>query len=216
MDDSDTKTKGLLRLMEHRRTHPKTQPPDEERSRLPPGQRLAQGFPVLDLGIHPVFDPKTWRLKAGGLAARPLEWNWDEFAALPKTVLAADFHCVTGWSKFDVAWGGVLFSHIAALVEPLPVAAHVVQESADGYTTNVPLKDMLGPDVLLAYELDGKPLPLEHGGPVRMVVPRLYAWKSAKFLTGLRFVEHDDPGYWERRGYHNEGDPWKSQRYRGD
>ncbi len=126
----------------------------------------------------------------------------------------SDFHCVTTWSKYDVRWGGVPFAAIVAQVRPTAAARFLIQVCADGYTTNLPLSELQGDDVLLAYELDGAPLPLEHGGPMRLIVPHLYAWKSAKFLTTLRFQAEDTPGFWEVRGYHDIGNPWSEERFR--
>lgn len=188
--------------------------PLEERDRLPPGQKLTKGFPVLDLGIHPPFDPATWTFRVEGEVENPMTWTWEEFQQLPKVEQLSDFHCVTTWSKFDVRWGGVKLRTVAELVHPKQTAHFVIAHCADGgYTTNIPIDEALDDDVLLAYELDGQPLPIEHGGPMRLVVPRLYAWKSAKFLRALRFTERDEPGFWETRGYHNHADPWKEERY---
>lgn len=181
--------------------------------RLPPGQHLVQGFPVLDLGIQPQFDPERWRFRVEGLVERPLEFTWPEFTALPRSEQVSDFHCVTTWSKYDVRWGGVKFSVIVERARPRPEATHVILECNDGYTTNLPLAELGGDDILLADTLEGAPLPIEHGGPLRMIVPHLYAWKSAKFLTRVVFQAHDTPGFWETRGYHNHADPWKEERY---
>lgn len=183
-------------------------------ARVPAGQHLTSGFPVLDLGVHPGFDDETWRFQVEGEVANPIDVNWGEFQALlPRVERVADFHCVTTWSKLDVRWGGVLFSDLAVLVEPTEAAGYVIMHCGDGYTTNLPLADLLDDDVVLAHELEGGPLPLEHGGPVRLVVPKLYAWKSAKFVRKLVFQSADEPGFWEERGYHMRGDPWKEERY---
>lgn len=183
------------------------------RDRLPPGQHLTSGFPVLDLGVHPPFDPATWRFRVEGEVENPLELSWDEFTGLPRVTQISDFHCVTTWSKFDVTWGGVPFGKMLELVKPSSRATHLIQLCGDGYSTNLPLAELTGEDILLAYQLEGEPLPLEHGGPLRLIVPHLYAWKSSKFLTGLVFQQGDQPGFWEERGYHNRGDPWKEERY---
>jgi DMSO/TMAO reductase YedYZ molybdopterin-dependent catalytic subunit len=183
------------------------------RERLPPGQHLTTGFPILDLGIHPEFHPERWRLRVDGLVERSLNLSWAEFTRLPKAEQVADFHCVTTWSKYDVRWGGVKFSTLVERARPRPEATHLVLECNDGYTTNLPLSELGGADVLLAYELEGEPLPLEHGGPMRMLVPHLYAWKSAKFLVRLTFQDRDTRGFWEVRGYHNHADPWKEERF---
>jgi DMSO/TMAO reductase YedYZ molybdopterin-dependent catalytic subunit len=184
--------------------------------RLPPGQSLTRKFPVLDLGIQPPWDPATWSLTVGGLVENPMCWSWAEFRQLPRVSRVTDFHCVTRWSKFDVRWDGVLFKTIADLVKPVPASRFVLQRSDDGYSSNLPLEEMMRDDVLLADELDGEPLPLEHGGPLRIIVPHLYAWKGAKFLRSIEFMETDQPGFWETRGYHNHGDPWKEERFSGE
>jgi DMSO/TMAO reductase YedYZ molybdopterin-dependent catalytic subunit len=181
--------------------------------RLPPGQHLVKGFPVLDLGIHPQFRPERWRFRVDGLVEAPLNLSWEEFRALPKTEQVSDFHCVTTWSKYDVRWSGVSFRTLVERVRPSPESSHLIQECDDGYTTNLPLDELRGDDILVAYELEGAPIPLEHGGPVRMIVPHLYAWKSAKFLTRLVFQDRDTRGFWEVRGYHNHADPWKEERF---
>jgi DMSO/TMAO reductase YedYZ molybdopterin-dependent catalytic subunit len=182
--------------------------------RLPPGQKLTQGFPVLDLGIRPSFDPKTWTFRVEGEVENPMTWTWEEFRRLPKVEQISDFHCVTRWSKYGVHWGGVKMKTIAEIVMPKQTARFVIAHCDDGgYTTNMPMDEVLRDDVLLAYELDGEPLPPDHGGPMRLLVPKLYAWKSAKFLRTLRFVERDEPGFWETRGYNNHADPWKEERH---
>ena len=187
---------------------------DPNQDRLPPGQHITNGFPVLDLGVKPRFDPTTWRFKVEGEVEEPLDLGWPEFQALPHAKQIADFHCVTTWSKFDVDWDGVKFVDIAALALPTEAARYVIAHGFDDYTTNIPLADCLDDDVILADRLDGQPLPLQHGGPMRLVVPSLYAWKSAKFLHKLVFVAADELGFWEERGYHDRGDPWQEQRYR--
>jgi len=188
---------------------------DARRERVPPGQKLTEKFPVLDLGVRPAFDDRRWRFSVDGEVEAPLQVTWQEFVALePKQRQTADFHCVTTWSRLDLAWGGIPFSALAAIVQPTAAARFVVAHGADGYSTNLSLGDAMADDVLLAYELDGQPLSLEHGGPMRLLVPRRYAWKSAKFLRRLEFLATDAPGYWEQRGYHDRGDPWQEERYR--
>ena len=187
--------------------------PADREQRLPPGQHLTKGFPVLDLGVRPRFHPKRWRCQVEGAVEEPLDLTWDEFVQLPRAELVADFHCVTTWSKFDVEWSGVAFLDLAARVRPTDQARYVIAHGADGYSTNIPLADLMDEDVFLAFELFGQPLPLEHGGPMRLVVPKLYAWKSAKFLRRLVFSPTDEPGFWEERGYHNHGDPWLEERH---
>jgi DMSO/TMAO reductase YedYZ molybdopterin-dependent catalytic subunit len=203
-----------LKLLERFKNKGPAKSPRVSYDRLPPGQHLTKGFPVLDLGVHPTFHTKRWRFAVTGEVESPLSVDWDGFVQLlPKVKQVSDFHCVTTWSKYDVDWAGFKFIDLAALVEPKETAHFVLMHSADGYTTNLPLEACMKYDVLLAYELDGKPLPVEHGGPMRMLVPRLFAWKSAKFLSKLEFLSEDKPGYWEERGYHNYGDPWREERY---
>ena len=188
---------------------------DARRERVPPGQKLTEKFPILDLGVRPAFDDRRWRFSVDGEVEALMQVTWQDFVALvPKRRQTADFHCVTTWSRLDLAWGGIPFSALAAIVQPTAAASFVVAHGADGYSTNLSLGDAMADDVLLAYELDGQPLPLEHGGPMRLLVPRRYAWKSAKFLRRLEFLETDAPGYWEQRGYHDRGDPWQEERYR--
>ena len=182
--------------------------------RLPPGQHEVSDFPVLDLGVHPPFDPATWRLTVDGAVEQPFTVTWDAFRALPHQTQISDFHCVTTWSRYNLRWGGVPFAAIVARARPTAAATHLMQACADGYSTNLPLAELTGDDVLLADELEGGPVPVEHGGPMRLLVPHLYAWKSAKFVTRLRFMEQDEPGFWEVRGYHDVGDPWSEERFR--
>jgi DMSO/TMAO reductase YedYZ molybdopterin-dependent catalytic subunit len=182
--------------------------------RLPPGQHLTSGFPVLDLGVRPLFHPKRWRFSIEGEVEAPLDVNWEEFIGLgAKSLRRADFHCVTTWSKYDVDWGGISLVRLLALVQPKETARYLIVHCADGYSTNLPLSACLEDDVLLAYELAGEPLPRQHGGPMRLVVPKLYAWKSAKFVKKLVLTAQDEPGFWEQRGYHNHGDPWREERH---
>ena len=184
------------------------------RERVPPGQKLTENFPVLDLGVKPKFHEKHWRFVAEGEVAQPLDVGWEEFQQLaPKVEQTSDFHCVTTWSKLDVAWAGLRYADLASVVQPTESAKFAIMHCGDGYTTNLPLDNLLAEDVLLAYGLDGAALPIEHGGPLRLVVPKLYAWKSAKFLRKLVFQSEDSPGYWEERGYHHRGDPWQEERY---
>lgn len=185
-------------------------------NRLPPGQRLLtepDNFPVLDLGVQPDYNEETFQLQISGLVDKPVTLSLSQIKEMPATDLSADFHCVTRWSKFDVKWKGVAWSEIEKLVSPQSEAKYIIQYGLDGYTTNVPLEDMRKPNVILAYELYGRPLPKEHGAPIRMIIPHLYGWKGSKFLTGIEFVAEDAPGFWEVRGYHNHGDPWTEERY---
>ena len=189
--------------------------PDEQRkNRLPPGQKEVKNWPVLDLGVQPnIVPPRVWKLDIGGLVENPLTWTLDEFMALPQEDFVSDIHCVTQWSRFDNHWKGVSARRIMELVRPKVEARHVIFHSYDGYTTNVKREVFEEPDVLLAHSWEGKPLPRDHGGPVRVVIPSWYFWKSAKWVTRIEFAAEDRPGFWEVRGYHNEGDPWKEDRY---
>lgn len=182
---------------------------------VPPGQSVTDGFPVLHVGDVPAFDRKTWRLRIFGMVDQPFELSYDELLALPSTEWAGDIHCVTRWTKRDTRWRGVSFKSLAERARPAGNVSHVIQHADNDYTTNVPLSIMLGEDVLVAYEFNGAPLEPIHGGPVRMFVPRLYFWKSAKWLHGLELLDHDVKGFWEVRGYNNDADPWKEERYDG-
>jgi DMSO/TMAO reductase YedYZ molybdopterin-dependent catalytic subunit len=216
MSDQEFNPKMLsakMKLLERFRARAPQPETAAEHRRLPPGQHLTSGFPVLDLGVRPPINRETWRLAVTGEVDQPWFFSWEEFRSLPRVDLVRDFHCVTSWSKYEVRWGGVQFRTIAERVGLKPTAHFVIASGAEGYTTNVPVADCLREDVILADELEGQPLPLEHGGPVRLLVPHLYAWKSCKFLQGLHFAEKDEPGFWEVRGYHNYGDPWREQRY---
>ncbi|MCM2303840.1 MAG: sulfite oxidase-like oxidoreductase [Elusimicrobia bacterium] len=201
------------RMLERFRKDMAVREENRSTSRLPPGQTWSKGFPVLDLGVHPPFDEKEWSFKVWGEVENPVTLDWKAFLALPRTSTVSDFHCVTTWSKMDARWGGVLMTDLLALVRPKPEAAFVIQHCAEQYTTNTSLLEASAPDAILACELDGSPLPLEHGGPMRMVIPTLYAWKSGKFLRGLEFSAADKPGFWETRGYHNRADPWLEERH---
>jgi len=203
------KAKMLERLKEDKAARTESR----GKNRLPPGQTWSKGFPVLDLGVHPPFDEATWEFKVWGEVENPISFDWKQFLFLPKTGTVSDFHCVTTWSKMDARWGGVTMADLLKLVRPRPAAAFVIQHCAEEYTTNTSLLEASEPDALLAYELDGAPLPIEHGGPMRMVIPSLYAWKSGKFLRGLEFSAVDKPGFWETRGYHNRADPWLEERH---
>lgn len=188
--------------------------PDEARAlRLPPGQRLVSNWPVLDLGVQPTIARGEWRLTVDGAVQNPVVWDWDGLMAQPQTEDVSDIHCVTQWSRFDNRWQGVATQHLLGLVQPLPGASHLVLHGADGYTTNITLEHFAGDDCLIAHSHDGAPLSREHGGPVRLVIPQWYFWKSAKWLTRIEVRRDDAPGFWEVRGYHNEGDPWQEQRY---
>jgi len=193
-----------------RRTSP------EIANRLPPGQYLEADFPVLSAGPTPHIRPESWSftLKVG---PKPVaSWNWGGFNALPRTPLKRDIHCVTKWSKFDTNWEGVLIDDILAAAGLDAPTAYTLAHSYDGYSTNVPLADLVGGRAMVATHYEGEPLSADHGGPARLLVPHLYFWKSAKWINGLQFTNRDEPGFWELRGYHIYGDPWKEQRFTGD
>ena len=181
--------------------------------RLPPGQKLTTGFPVLDLGVQPEVPLAQWSLTIDGAVEKPAVLSWAAFNALPQVSDTSDFHCVTSWSKYDCAWSGVAFTTLFELVQPKPGAKFVYFTSYDGYSVNVPLHYCLDDDVLVATQFAGAPVSREHGGPARVIIPKLYAWKGAKFVKSVTFLEEDRLGFWEVRGYHNVGDPWKEERY---
>jgi DMSO/TMAO reductase YedYZ molybdopterin-dependent catalytic subunit len=187
-----------------------------EHERLPPGQHLTKDWPVLDLGLTPDIARERWRLDVYGAVENPVFWDWAQFVAQPQTQFVSDIHCVTTWSRYDNAWEGLATRDLLTAVRPRDEARHVVLHSHDGYTTNLTLDDFAADDALLAHTWSGSPLERDHGGPVRVVVPHLYFWKSAKWLQSIEFLSEDSPGYWEVRGYHHRGDPWQEQRYSGD
>jgi DMSO/TMAO reductase YedYZ molybdopterin-dependent catalytic subunit len=181
---------------------------------LPPGQYLTEDFPVLSAGPTPRVDLDTWQLGVTTESGQRHTWSWSELLALPSENVTVDLHCVTKWSKFGTAWKGV---RIETLLEDVETAAdYVLAHSYGGYTTNMPLEDLLDGQAWIAYEYDGGPVPAEHGGPARLLVPHLYLWKSAKWVRELQLLLQDEPGFWETAGYHNYGDPWREQRYWGD
>jgi len=190
---------------------------DEEAKRLPPGQYLEKGFPVLSAGPTPIVKPENWSFTIK-IGPRPVKsWSFEEFGALPQTELKRDIHCVTKWSKFDTEWRGVLFDDLmkaAGLDEP--PTPYVLAHSYDDYTTNVPVADLIDGKAMVATHFAGYPITSDHGGPARLLVPHLYFWKSAKWVNGLQFTERDEAGFWELRGYHIYGDPWREQRFAGD
>ncbi len=186
---------------------------DPARDRLPPGQRLVTDWPVLDLGTQPVIAADAFRLDIDGAVAHPLRLDWAGLTALPATESVSDIHCVTQWSRYDNRWTGVAAATLIAAVAPKDEAAFVIFHAADGYTTNIARERFERPDSLLAYRWNEAPIPPEHGGPARMVIPSLYFWKSAKWVRRIEFAPTDRPGFWERRGYHNQGDPWAEERY---
>ena len=181
---------------------------------LPPGQYLTEDFPVLSAGPTPLVSVDTWQLGVTTESGQRHTWSWPELLALPSETINVDLHCVTKWSKLGTAWRGV---RIETLLENVETAAeYVLAHSYGGYTTNVPLEDLLEGQAWIAYEYDGAPVPAEHGGPARLLVPHLYLWKSAKWVRELQLLLQDEPGFWETAGYHNYGDPWREQRYWGD
>jgi DMSO/TMAO reductase YedYZ molybdopterin-dependent catalytic subunit len=182
---------------------------------LPPGQTETDKWPVLDLGRQPAVPLDRWKLLLDGAVEEPLALSWNDFLALPQVEDVSDFHCVTAWSRLDLRWKGVRFETLAALARPLPEASHVLCHAYDGYTTNLPLEEALKPDVLLVHTVEGRPLPREHGGPVRVITPQLWAWKGAKWVNRIEILVGDRPGYWEERGYSNTAHPWRNDRYSG-
>lgn len=188
--------------------------------RLPVGQHESSKWPVLDLGVHPEIAPEAWQLEICGLVENPMILTWDAFHALPQETQTSDFHCVTTWSAMDQEFSGIQFTTLAGLVRPTEEARYLLCTGADrdpgsgeAYTTNLPLLDALQEDVLLIHSWNGQPLPREHGGPVRMITPRLYAWKGTKWITRIEFLPEDQPGFWEKRGYSNSANPWHEERY---
>ena len=183
--------------------------------RIPPGQSRTKKWPVLDAAGPPAIDRARWRFRIGGMVGKEVEWNWEEFVNLPRLKVFSDFHCVTRWSRLGNLWEGVSTRHLLELAGgAAPDARFVMVHGYDhGYTTNLPLDDFLAADALVAILHDGEPITLEHGGPARLIVPRLYAWKSAKWVSGVELMEHDREGFWEANGYHMRGDPWQQERY---
>lgn len=185
--------------------------------RLPPGQYdVGDQWPVLTAERAPRLDLSRWTFRIDGLVEREVEWTWEELRALPSDVWSGDIHCVTTWTKFGMRWRGVPVDALLDAAGPLPRARYVVAHSHSGYTTNLPLADVTGGRAWVAYEAQDEPLTPEHGGPARLLVPHLYFWKSAKWVAGLRLLAEDEPGFWERNGYHDRGDPWSEQRFQGD
>jgi DMSO/TMAO reductase YedYZ molybdopterin-dependent catalytic subunit len=189
------------------------QPVTRSHDRLPPGQKLVHNWPVLDLGVHPEVRLDQWELKIHGRVEKPVTLNWKEFLDLPQFTDVSDFHCVTTWSRYDVEFKGVAFFTIVDLIKPKHTATHVFFKSYDGYSTNNPVESCLDDDVLIAHTADGKPLSVEHGGPARVIIPKRYAWKGAKFIREIVFLDRDILGFWEVRGYSNDADPWLEQRF---
>ena len=182
-------------------------------ARIPQGQSRVSDFPVLDMGIRPAIDKATWTLRLFGLVANEASLDWAAFTALPQAKVFSDMHCVTRWSQLDMDWQGIAARELVMLAAPLDAAQFVTLHGFDGYTTNLPLAALLDDDVLIAHSVFGQPLSMEHGWPARMVVPKRYAWKGAKWISAIEFHEKDRPGFWEVRGYHNDADPWKEERF---
>ncbi len=190
------------------------QAPEELAGRIPPGQYLERDFPVLTAGPTPRVDTDAWGLRIDGMVGAAQEWTWDELHTLPFENVPCDIHCVTKWSKLGTSFRGV---SLDTLLEPVrPEGAYAMAYSYGGYTTNLALADLSGGKAWVVTEHEGEPLPREHGGPARLLVPHLYLWKSAKWIAGLRVMDHDEPGFWEQNGYHMRGDPWKEERYWND
>jgi DMSO/TMAO reductase YedYZ molybdopterin-dependent catalytic subunit len=190
--------------------------PDTRRAnRVPPGQRRTLKWPILDASGAPPVALDHWKFSIGGLVGKPTEWNWQEFQALDRVKVFADFHCVTHWSRLGNTWEGVSTRKLMELAGgTLRQAEYVLARGYDpGFTTNIPLADFLAEDALVAFLHDGEPLTEEHGGPARLIVPQLYAWKSAKWIAGVELLDRDKAGFWERNGYHMHGNPWKEERF---
>ena len=206
-----SKTDPIERVARLRRAKPTRK--RELEDRLPEGQFVTEKFPVLTYGAVPKIDLDTWRLRVTGLVEEEFELDWKEFTSLPTTRVEADIHCVTRWTKLDTVWEGVAVRDLALRAKPRPAARFVMQHSYGGYTTNLPLDEIVDDDVLLAYRFGGEPLSEQHGGPVRVVVPKLYFWKSAKWVNELEFLPEDSAGFLEGYGYHNHGDPCNEERF---
>ena len=188
--------------------------PDELADRLPPGQYVERGFPVLTAGPTPHVETASWQFRIDGMVGNQRVWSWDEFHELPFETVPCDIHCVTKWSKLGTSFGGVSVDTLLDAVDPH--GGYAMAYAYGGYTTNVPLADLTGGKAWVVTEHEGEPLPREHGGPARLLVPHLYLWKSAKWLTRIELLDYDHPGFWEVAGYHNHGDPFLEQRYHGD
>jgi DMSO/TMAO reductase YedYZ molybdopterin-dependent catalytic subunit len=189
----------------------------ERDPRLPPGQYdVGKDWPVLTAEVTPRLDTASWTFTVDGLVEHPTTWSWQELQALPTSIYQGDIHCVTTWSRLGMTFTGVSLDTLLEAAVPLSAATYGLAICTTGYTTNLPLADLTGGHAWVAWDADGQPLRAEHGGPARLLVPHLYFWKSAKWVSGLRLLDHDEPGFWEQNGYHNRGDPWLEQRYQGD
>ena len=203
----------LSRLFGHAGERGMVEKRSDGRDRLPPGQYHTKKWPILTYEPTPKFDPAAYRFKVWGAVENPFELTWTELLHLPRVQLTTDFHCVTTWSRYDNTWEGIHIREMLQRTRPTAEARYVMAHSFTGYTTNLPLEALDNDDVLIALKHDGEELEAVHGGPVRLIVPKLYAYKSAKWLNGLEFMEQDRPGFWEIRGYSNSADPWKEERY---
>jgi DMSO/TMAO reductase YedYZ molybdopterin-dependent catalytic subunit len=209
-DSKLTRTKSRWAELGKFLTGQRSRPED---SRLPPGQHLVRNWPVLDLGQTPRVAKEVWRLDIAGEVERPTTWDFAGLMAQPQVTLVTDIHCVTSWSRYDNRWDGVSTEQLIGAVGVRPAVQFVLLTANDGYTTNMAIEDFAHPDAMVVHSWEGKPLDLDHGGPVRLVVPHLYFWKSPKWLRRIEFATRDHLGFWELRGYHNHGDPWKEERY---
>ena len=185
---------------------------DPNNPKVPPGQSVTERFPVLTYGPTPRLEASDVTLTISGLAT-PRTFSWDDLMALPQTTMTKDFHCVTRWSKLDVTWTGILTKDLLAVLEVEDTASHIMFRCYGGYTTNLAMADFLAAGCMLAHTLEGEPIPAEHGGPLRAIIPHLYAWKSAKWLSGIEFMDQNTPGFWEKNGYHMRGEPFAEERY---
>ncbi len=186
---------------------------ENRNDRLPPGQTLYTSFPVLSYGPTPHIEHTDWQFTLDGLVDDPVTLSWDDLMKLPQSETTTDIHCVTRWSKLDTKWRGVWLDDLFSLVHVKKDATHMLAKSYGGYTTNLPLDEVIGHKAMIAHTFEGSDLTIEHGGPARLFVPALYFWKSAKWVNSISFIDHDVPGFWEQYGYHNHGDPWKEERY---
>lgn len=190
-------------------------PEPENRDRVPPGQYLTNGFPIMTYGDTPQVTQQEWELKIWGLVKEEKTFTWQDFMTMPQSNFTIDFHCVTHWSKLDVKWTGIKVTDFIKYIDIDPKAVHLMQHCYGGYTTNISLEDFFREENFFAHSLFGEPLPIDNGGPMRLVVPHLYAWKSAKWISGIEFLDHEELGFWERNGYHRRGEPFAEERYSG-
>jgi len=203
----------LLWELWRQRRQARAQPDPGLAARVPPGQVLTAKWPVLTYGLIPRFDPKRWTFRCFGLVEREVSWSWEEFLRLPRVTVTSDIHCVTRWSRLDNTWEGVNVRTIIEACRPLPAARFVLQHTDPDYTTNTAIEDLVDDDVVLALRHNGRDLDPAHGGPMRLVLPKLYFWKSSKWLRAFEFLDVNPPGFWEQNGYHMHGDPWTEERY---